>query len=163
MGRKEKRVPKKTTRSDLMDAQTPIDISTIGTDDDPCFGKLYEPVTEECSTCGDSELCAIMHMHTLDKKRDKLNKKQNFKDQEEAVKTPTFMSTSVLRDKIELKLEKESIMRFTKITQWISKKFDSKDLLPPGRVSELCKYAIKSSKKLKAVKKHGKVYIRHVA
>lgn len=163
MNRKNKRIPKDTARIDWKDAQKPIDISVIGTEDDPCFGKLYEPVTEECSGCGDSELCAIVHMHTLDSTRTKIEKKKKFKDKEKAASAETFMSTTKLQAKIESKLSKsKKPIRFSKIVRMVSKKYDPQGLLPPGRISELLKYAIKSSDTLKTKKKDGKIYVRYV-
>ena len=58
----------------------PFNIDLIGTDNDPCFGKLYDMTTNECQQCGDSEFCALAMMKNLKSRRDKLEKKQNFKD-----------------------------------------------------------------------------------
>lgn len=58
----------------------PIDITKFGTNDDPCFGKLYDLSTDECKRCGDSELCGVVFAQNLNKKRKKIEKKDNFKD-----------------------------------------------------------------------------------
>lgn len=160
--KKNKRIPKDVSRIDFKDAQKPIDITLIGTDDDPCFGKLYEPITEECHACGDSELCAIVHMHTMDQERKKAEKKSKFKDSSKPVKTPKFMSTTKLCSIIEKNLKRNKKKRFKLIANLITNKYDPNGMLPEGRVSELCKYAIKMSDKLKAKKKNGKVYIIYV-
>lgn len=60
-----------------------LDIALYGSDQDPCFGILYDPRTSECQRCGDSELCAIMLGQNNHLKRDKLETTQKFKDIEE--------------------------------------------------------------------------------
>lgn len=42
----------------------PLDLSKIGTQDDPCFGKLNDPQHEACRACGDFEICAIVQSQT---------------------------------------------------------------------------------------------------
>lgn len=162
MSKRNRRIPKDVSRIDFKDAQVPVDISIIGSNDDPCFGKLYEPITEECHACGDSELCAIVHMHTLDKKRKKVEKSQTFKDTEEAVKKSNFMSLTKLRQILEKKIKKGKKVRFSVLVKNISSKYDPKGLLPHGRVSELCKFAVKSSNVLKKSKINGKIYIKRL-
>ena len=58
----------------------PLDISMVGTEDDPCFGKLYDMTTRECKRCGDNEFCALVMMGELKKQRKRLERKQKFKD-----------------------------------------------------------------------------------
>lgn len=48
---------------------TPIDVSRFGSEDDPCFGTLYDLTTDECLNCGDHELCGISFQNTLKQKR----------------------------------------------------------------------------------------------
>ena len=58
----------------------PIDIELFGSDDDPCFGKLYKLSTPECKRCGDSEICATVMAQRLNVKRKGIESKNRFKD-----------------------------------------------------------------------------------
>lgn len=80
---KEKRKPRKNLirGANLL---VPFDIEKIGNNEDPCFAKLYAPATEECSRCGDNEICAIATMQKNHIKRAEIESKGNFKDMEEA-------------------------------------------------------------------------------
>jgi hypothetical protein len=62
----------------------PIDVLTLGSDDDPCFGKFHDLKAPECMECGDAEFCAIMKGQNLHKDRIKIESTQRFKDIEEA-------------------------------------------------------------------------------
>ncbi len=74
----EKRKPhKKATKVDLM---KPIDLTIIGTEDDPCFGKSYDGRAKECQACGDSELCLVFQGQKNHKEREAIEKKSSFKD-----------------------------------------------------------------------------------
>lgn len=61
----------------------PVDITKLGSEDDPCFGKHYKPSCSECSRCGDSELCAIAVQQRNFAKRNKVESEGKFKDLEE--------------------------------------------------------------------------------
>lgn len=63
-----------------IDFSKPIDLSIIGTEDDPCFGKLYNLTANECKRCGDSELCGVVFSQEMTKSRRKIAKKKRFKD-----------------------------------------------------------------------------------
>lgn len=80
---KDKREPRKNLIKNA-NLLVPFNIEKIGNADDPCFGKLYEPSTEECSRCGDNEICAIATMQRNALKRAKIEANGNFKDMEEA-------------------------------------------------------------------------------
>ena len=62
----------------------PIDILTLGSKDDPCFGLYHDLKAPECMECGDAEFCAIMKAQNLHKDRLKIESKQRFKDIEES-------------------------------------------------------------------------------
>lgn len=62
-----------------------IDINSIGDSDDPCFGKEYDLSTEECRSCGDSELCCIKFAALVGKTRKELEEENHYKDIEEFV------------------------------------------------------------------------------
>lgn len=61
----------------------PLDMNTIGSNDDPCFGKLYDPKAVECKKCGDFEVCAMVFGQNNHKLRAKEEAKNNFLDIEE--------------------------------------------------------------------------------
>lgn len=69
---------------DEYDLLKPIDILTLGSEDDPCFGKYHDLKAPECMECGDSEFCAIMKAQNLHKDRLKIESEQRFKDIEES-------------------------------------------------------------------------------
>lgn len=62
------------------DPLKPVDITKLGSNQDPCFGKGYDLSTKECKLCGDSELCAIKMAQTLRITRKELEEKNNYKD-----------------------------------------------------------------------------------
>lgn len=64
------------------DPLKPFDLSKIGTDKDPCFGKGYNLTTKECRMCGDSELCCLKMSQTLGKTRKQLEDENHYKDLE---------------------------------------------------------------------------------
>jgi len=64
------------------DILKPIDINTIGSNDDPCFGKGYDLSTNECKQCGDSELCCMKFAASLGKTRKQLEQENQYKDLE---------------------------------------------------------------------------------
>lgn len=67
------------------DILKPLDISSIGTNSDPCFGKSYDLSTKECKMCGDSELCCIKFTALMGKTRKELESENNYKDLESLV------------------------------------------------------------------------------
>lgn len=64
------------------DILKPIDINSIGSNGDPCFGKGYDLSTEECKQCGDSELCCLKFTSLMGKTRKQLEEENQFKDLE---------------------------------------------------------------------------------
>lgn len=75
---------KKNKEKEELDFFKPIDLSRIGTPDDPCFGKEYDPRDSDCRNCGDIELCAIAQMQNNRINRAKLAESYDFKDLDEA-------------------------------------------------------------------------------
>lgn len=57
-----------------------IDLKSLGTPDDVCFGKSYDLSTKECKLCGDSELCAFATSQALNITRKQLEERNNYKD-----------------------------------------------------------------------------------
>lgn len=73
---KKKNLPDITKHDPLV----PFDLSSIGTNGDPCFGKSYDLSTKECKLCGDSELCAFKMSQELNITRKQLEEKNHYKD-----------------------------------------------------------------------------------
>lgn len=71
----------------------PIDIDSIGTNGDPCFGTKYDLTTNECKMCGDSELCCIKFAAAMGKTRKELEKENDYKDLEILVDIPAVKKT----------------------------------------------------------------------
>lgn len=63
----------------------PMDITKLGSGNDPCFGKNYDLSTKECKMCGDSELCCIKFTALMGKTRKELEAETKFKDLEPLV------------------------------------------------------------------------------
>lgn len=66
-----------------LDTAVPIPLEKIGSNDDPCFGKLNDPRNSTCQRCGDIEICAIAMGQLNHMKRKLVEEKQHFKDIEE--------------------------------------------------------------------------------
>ena len=93
------------------DPLEPIDITSLGSDNDPCFGKSYNLATKECKMCGDSELCAFKMSQSLNITRKELEDKNHYKDLDmlEDVKgIKKFMRALIRKDK-----DKKEIIRKT--------------------------------------------------
>ena len=78
MAKKKQKLPD-LSKQDIL---TPIDLSTMGTNGDPCFGKHYDLSTKECKMCGDSELCCIKFTDLMGKTRKELEADTQYKDLE---------------------------------------------------------------------------------
>lgn len=79
-----KRVSRKASKDTRImkkgDILTPIKLSDLGSENDPCFGKLYDLTQDECKMCGDSEICCIKTAEYLGKTRKELEEKHQYKD-----------------------------------------------------------------------------------
>lgn len=83
---KEKKRKSRNRLAGSFDTLKPLlleDIYKLGTENDPCFGKLYDPKAPECQRCGDNEICAITFGQNNHKLRDKAEKNMAFLDLEE--------------------------------------------------------------------------------
>ena len=74
---------KSKKKEETIDLSKPIDLSKIGTPDDPCFGTQYDPRDKDCKICGDIEICAIAQMQNNKLQRELLAKEKDFKDLDE--------------------------------------------------------------------------------
>lgn len=114
---------------DNIDLLKPLDILSLGGEDDPCFGKYHDLKASECQECGDSEFCTIIKAQNLHKDRLSLEAKQRFKDIEEAkditIKKESeakkliekYMEKGLQRMKIVLKVSRETNLTKGKIKQ----------------------------------------------
>lgn len=97
----------------------PFDVTKLGTEDDPCFGKHNDPKAPECQRCGDFEFCSIVTAQNLRKLRVKKEKEIPYKDMS---KTPPIQE---IREWMKKRLETKSKV---KVTALAMKKFEiSKD------------------------------------
>lgn len=60
-----------------------IDLFKLGSENDPCFGKLYDPKDDICRRCGDIEVCAIAYSQNNHKLRKKAETTFTAMDMEE--------------------------------------------------------------------------------
>lgn len=80
---KERKSRKKLSKKvNMLKPLNSIDILKLGTDDDPCFGKHFDLMEDECRRCGDSTLCQIVSNQKTVKLRDKTEEENRFKDLE---------------------------------------------------------------------------------
>jgi hypothetical protein len=77
---KKNRQPRKSKMDETLDLLKPINVLTLGSNDDPCFGKYHDLVSKECRSCGDSEFCAIALSQNLRVANLKPENKSKFKD-----------------------------------------------------------------------------------
>lgn len=128
----------------------PIDITVFGSQDDPCFGKLYSPMAKECSQCGDCEICAIVTSQKSQVLRGKQEAKHAFKDLEEV--------------DIHVKNVVKNLVVTNKITSYKEVVLGVKKRMKFTTLEEAKKATIAAAKKLKykLIKKNGTKYIRAV-
>lgn len=116
------------TKHDIL---TPIDISQLGDNGDPCFGKGYDLSTKECKLCGDSELCAFKMSQNLNITRKELEQKNQYKD------------LDVLEDTVGIKKYIRSLIRKGKEKKEIILKTVEKFEVPRKRIREIYKEVAK--------------------
>lgn len=58
--KKESREARNKYSEENINLLKPLDLTAIGTANDPCFGKYNDPQADECKVCGDFEICAII-------------------------------------------------------------------------------------------------------
>lgn len=121
MSKKKQNLPD-LTKQDIL---TPIDISQLGTNGDPCFGIGYDLSTKECKLCGDSELCAFKMSQNLNITRKELEKKNEYKD------------LDVLEDTVGIKKFIRGLKRKGKERKEIVEKAMIKFEVPKKRIREI--------------------------
>lgn len=90
---KEKKPKKSLPDLSKTEILKPVDIDSIGSNGDPCFGTKYDLTTNECKMCGDSELCCIKFAAAMGKTRKELEKENDYKDLEILVDIPAVKKT----------------------------------------------------------------------
>ena len=127
MAKKKKQLPD-LSKQDIL---TPIDLSTLGTNGDPCFGIGYDLSTKECKLCGDSELCVFKMSQNLNITRKELEQKNQYKD------------LDVLEDTVGIKKYIRGLIRKGKEKKEIISKTVEKFEVPRKRIRELYKECTK--------------------
>ena len=123
MAKKKQMLPD-LTKQDIL---TPLDISQLGSNGDPCFGIGYDLSTKECKLCGDSELCAFKMSQNLNITRKELEQKNQYKD------------LGVLEDTVGIKKFIRSLIRKGEDRKGIISKTVEKFEVPKKRIRELYK------------------------
>jgi len=85
---------------DTLDMTKPLDISKFGSDEDPCFGKLYDLNTKQCKMCADADFCAIKMAQTQTSKRNEINKQNNFIEELKQNDKPIHSATNTVNKKV---------------------------------------------------------------
>lgn len=91
----------------------PLDILSLGTEDDPCFGKHHSLKAEECIMCGDSEFCSIVMSQNMHKTRLEFEANQKMKDLDEAEEDmikKTKQAKELIADLIDLGVKRTKII-----------------------------------------------------
>lgn len=127
MAKKKKQLPD-LSKQDIL---TPIDVSTLGTNGDPCFGIGYDLSTKECKLCGDSELCVFKMSQNLNITRKELEQKNQYKD------------LDVLEDTVGIKKYIRGLIRKGKDRKEVITKTVEKFEVPRKRIRELYKECTK--------------------
>ena len=88
----------------------PLDFTKFGSEDDPCFGKLYDLSAAECKICGDQELCGVVFSQNMHSVRAKVEDKTKFKDLDlpRDFDNPTLIKW--IKQKIKEKLKRPDII-----------------------------------------------------
>lgn len=58
----------------------PFDVLKLGSDEDPCFSKLWDPRNDICQSCGDIEVCGIAFSQLTRKKEIEIEGSREFLD-----------------------------------------------------------------------------------
>lgn len=133
-----------------------LNIDTLGSDDDPCFGKLYDGNDDTCQRCGDSELCLIKMGNNNTKTRKKLEKKNSYKD----------------IDETEFEINPQHIYKFIKsdvvtgdpvsllmVAKKVNKQFKLSENKTKKEIVSLIRKIVKQAVDLDLKKKEGKTYV----
>jgi hypothetical protein len=132
------------------DVSKPISIDIFGTEDDPCFGKHYSEKADECSMCGDSELCFIIKSQKQHKVREFEEEEANFKDLEEP-----FFNLVKLEEYLIKKLKPNNKLLITSVYSKVNKRFNKLGQVSKKEVKSAVLKVVKNSKKIVLYKNRG--------
>jgi hypothetical protein len=99
-----------------------IDPLEFGSDKDPCFGKLFDLTTEECSTCGDAVFCANRYKLRLLNRVEKEEANYEKVVDKELTSLNLEVATKYIKAKVEKGLKEELIVKLAKKRYKIPKK-----------------------------------------
>lgn len=128
-----------------------IPMMDLGTEGDPCFGKLHSLEASECQECGDQQACQIMMAQRLNKKRIAVSADKNFLDEDEV----NVIKLSILEVFIHELLKPDKSISLKNVLVKVDSRFN-----PDGRIKkEDClgyiRKAVLQSKRLKAFINEG--------
>jgi len=87
----------KINKDPELNMMEPLQLDKLGTVDDVCFGKHHDLTADECSVCGDAEICSIVCAQKLHSKRKELEEQKEFKDIEKIDLTWKELSKTLKR------------------------------------------------------------------
>lgn len=141
-----------------LDMTKPLDISKIGTKEDPCFGKHHDPSVSECQRCGDIEICSILSSQRLHIVREIQEKEKRFKDIEKLETKKVKTINQVILDKLQSipkkRLSLRSIAKFIKDN---TKEHNQSDIL---LICKAIRKMVKSSSLFELIKIQDKTFIK---
>lgn len=153
-----KRVSRDTLTKKGINLMIPIDISKIGSVDDPCFGKLYDGNEKPCQRCGDSELCIIAMGQNNHSKRKQIESKNRFKDIEpEEFKPNTQQIYKFIKENL---FPKKNTILLSSATKKINKEFRLSNEMSLKEVKLIIRKIAKQAVDMSIVKREEKRYLK---
>lgn len=149
-----KRKPRNKIKKKNIDMMKPLDVTIIGSENDPCFGKHHSTTAPECGRCGDNELCSIVKLQRLNTKRLAVNGKNSFKDLEE----PNMDLLTI--DRFITKALKKGPKRFKDILKEGFEHFSKQEKVSKEKVDEMFSNYVKRASKFEKYMKDGKKYLK---
>ena len=136
-------------------------LEIIGTENDPCFGKLHDTTATDCQRCGDNELCRIVQAQLNAVKREKLEEDgQRFMDTEVDAIKPQLDADRVESFILGKLGNRGSKVRYSSILRAVWDEFDPNELLTKEEVRDVIKGLIKKPKaRLKILKVRDRTHI----
>lgn len=131
-----------------LDPMTPFSYLNLGSEDDPCFGKLYSIKSKICSKCGDCEACAVVTSQKgFIKSITAQNSKSEFLDIQEGelVDSQNEQINTYLQKKVKSKKTKEFSIK--KAAIYFAEKFN----LPESDITYVSQRIIKEAQSIKYV------------
>lgn len=153
--KKTKRKPRKKVEKVELDYSLPM--MNLGTDADPCFGKLHSLEAPECQECGDQQACQVMMAQRVSKKRIAMGEDKAFLDREEE----DIIKLSILEIYLVGILSPDKVMSIPKVLEKVNNRFNTDKKLEDKKVIHFIKMAVTKSQKLKSFKNEdtGKRYL----